>query len=210
MSPRGPSALFVPVVVALACACGASPTKSAGVASGDREAGEASGQAREGALGAEGSGDDDGFFSLLTFPKANVAPPVPEVEDPPVNPVTSGTCVGQTSKATQKPMGEVVCCYTPPSVFIKAVRSKWDAMKACYSDALTRNPRTQGRVVSKFTIEEDGKVIGACDAGSDVGDPKLVECVLRTMTTVTFDSYPVGDPCPAVTIMYPIQFKPKQ
>jgi hypothetical protein len=182
--------------------------KSSGVAGGDPEAGAISAQNDAAEAEAEGGG----FFSLLTFPPAHIAPPapVPEIEGPPVNPVTSGTCVGQTSKAAQKPTSQGVCCYTPPGVFVKAVRSKWDAMKACYSDALARNPKTQGRVVSKFTIEEDGKVIGACDAGSDVADPKLVECVLRTMTTVTFEPYTIGDPCPAMTIMYPIQFKPDE
>lgn len=127
-------------------------------------------------------------------------------------PVTSGTCVGPKAKVLQKMRQKVqpsaMCCYTPPSYFKKHIDTKRADFRACYTEALKRDPSTRGRVTTKFTIEEDGSVAGVCDSGSNVVDPKLVECVLKVFTTVTFDAYSVGDPCPAVTIMYPLRFAP--
>jgi hypothetical protein len=124
-------------------------------------------------------------------------------------PVSSGTCVGRPSKAVQKKVkGPAMCCYIPPAYFQKRIREKNDAFRACYNDALKRRPDLHGRIVTKFNIEEDGSVAGVCDAGSTVGDPPMVACVLRAFTTVTFEAYSVGDPCPAVTVNYPLQFSP--
>lgn len=125
-------------------------------------------------------------------------------------PVTSGKCVGVPSKAAQaKVRSEATCCYIPPSYFIKRIQTKNEAFRACYTEALKRRPDTRGRVTSKFTIEEDGSVSGACDAGSTVADPAMVECVLRVFTTVAFESYTLGGPCPAPTLMYPMRFSPE-
>lgn len=151
--------------------------------------------------------DDDELTRLLSFPPGHYAPmaPVPEVEP------SFGTCVGQPSTAKPRPGPRTIsCCYTNPSVFVEPIRKKLPAAKTCYEEALKRDPSTQGRVVSKFVIEFDGSVTGACDAGSTVGDPELVECVLRVMTTVTFMATPDDDPCGPVTINYPIQFSPKE
>lgn len=153
---------------------------------------------------------EDPWFSLLSVPPAPIAPPEPPSEPPPIeHPPTYGTCVGKPSEAAKDKRGSNMCCYTPPSYFQKHVRMKWPELKACYEKALERNSKTRGRVTSKFTIEQDGTVTQACDSGSTVGDPKLVECVLNVMTTVTFEAYSIGNPCPAVTLMYPIQFSPE-
>src|SRR5262245_51971954 len=100
------------------------------------------------------SPDEPEFLSLLTVPPTHTpatAPvPVPEPEEPTT---TSGTCVGKPSVAAHESEGrrsQAACCYTSPSVFRKAIHARWDAMQACYNDALTRNPSTQGTVVSKF------------------------------------------------------------
>lgn len=186
------------------CACGPA-------AASLPKAGAGAGAPGEAGAGTAASGDEPeegGLYSLFTFPPATTAPaaaaPGSEIE----HPETSGTCVGEPSKAAKKghTLTRAMCCYTSPSVFISRIQTKRDDFAACYRDALLRDPKTQGRVVSKFVIEEDGSVMSACDAGSTVGDPELVECILRTMTTVTFEAYTVGDPCPPFTLVYPLQF----
>lgn len=158
----------------------------------------------------EAEPDEDPWLSLLSVPAAPPQAPEPAEPPPPPEPEpTFGTCVGKPSLADTNKKARYLCCYTPPSYYQQRVRLKWPEFKACYQAALERNPKTQGRVVAKFTIEEDGSVRRACDNGSTVGDSKLVECVLNVMTTVSFDSYTIGDPCPAVTLMYPLQFSPE-
>ncbi|EYF00838.1 Hypothetical protein CAP_8927 [Chondromyces apiculatus DSM 436] len=102
-----------------------------------------------------------------------------------------------------------MCCYTPPSYFITRVRAKHDAFRACYNAALQRRPDLRGRIAARFVLEEDGTVTRACDAGSDLDDPEMLACVLRVFTTLTFDPYVIGDPCPAVTVNYPLAFSPE-
>jgi hypothetical protein len=149
---------------------------------------------------------EDGFFSLLSTPPHHFPPPPAPIPKPER---TFGTCVGQPSKGHRaRPPPRIWCCYTDPSLFRGYINKKSSDMRTCYEEALARDPSVQGRVVSKFTIEEDGSVMRACDAGSTVGDPKLVECVLRVMTTVTFMAFTEADPCPPPTITYPIMFSP--
>jgi hypothetical protein len=184
MASRSFSAFVFAPIVAFAIGCGGGMAPANGAA----------------------EGEEDAFFSLLSVPPGHSSPPalIPEPEP------TFGACVGEPSRAAARRRRTTnhLCCYTTPSVFTRSIQKKSPEARACYEEALARDPNVRGRVVSKFTIEEDGSVLGACDAGSTVGDPKLVECVLRVMTTVTFMAMAEDDPCPPVTLNYPILFQP--
>lgn len=197
---------FIHLIVFSGCGAPSSPQARPQLSGGERRIeGEAAGEW-------ELKPYEDPWLGLLSVPASPLSASLPEEPSPPAvaeHPPTYGTCVGTPSTALKQKRGQYICCYTPPSYFQQRIRKKWSDIKACYSAALARDAKTQGRIVSKFTIEEDGSVKQACDNGSTVGDPVLVECVLKVMTTVEFDAYSIGDPCPAVTLMYPIQFSPE-
>lgn len=204
-------ALFLLLALALS-GCGASPTASARV-SPPSDPSEGTGAAPEAAFEADLEAAPEGALEPASGPVSEAAAdtaPRAAVEAPePERPETSGTCVGKPSRVERKHVkSKALCCYTPPSYFMTRVREKNDALRACYDAALQRHPDARGRVVTKFIIEEDGSVDRACDAGSTVGDPEMVACVLRVFTTLAFDAYTAGNPCPPPTIVYPLQFKP--
>ena len=121
-------------------------------------------------------------------------------------PIPNVGCIGPPSRTALLRPQQAVCCYTPPAVFQRRVMLQREAFRACYDDGLRRRPGLRGRVAARFTIEEDGTVARACDAGSSLPDPETVRCVLRAFTAVTFEAYIVDDPCPPVTLVYPIAF----
>jgi hypothetical protein len=92
----------------------------------------------------------------------------------------------------------------PPQVIQSVVRGSFGPMRVCYEQGLRNNGELTGRVTTKFVIDPDGTVRMVADAGSDLPDPKVVECVVRTFGTLQFPQ-PEGGP---VTVVYPIMFHP--
>ena len=91
-----------------------------------------------------------------------------------------------------------------PSAIAKVVKSRLTAVKECYERELKRNPQLAGKVVIRFTIEEDGRVAAVTVEESTLGDPAVGSCIVSRFERFRFPK-PEGG---AVTVSYPFIFTP--
>jgi hypothetical protein len=92
----------------------------------------------------------------------------------------------------------------PPEVIQRIVRQNYGRFRLCYENGLRNNPNLQGRVSVRFVIGRDGAVSNVGNAGSDMPDGSVVQCVTRAYYGLSFPQ-PEGG---IVTVVYPIMFSP--
>jgi hypothetical protein len=92
----------------------------------------------------------------------------------------------------------------PAEVIQRIVRLNAGRFKLCYENGLRSNPALTGRVTTKFVIGRDGSVAQAADAGSDLPDQAVTQCVVRTFTGLSFPAPDGG----IATVTYPFTFTP--
>jgi hypothetical protein len=93
----------------------------------------------------------------------------------------------------------------PEEVIARIVRQNYGRFNLCYQNGLRNNPHLQGRVSVRFVIGRDGSVSNVGNAGSDLPDESVVNCVTRAYYGLSFPQ-PEGG---IVTVVYPIMFSPK-
>ena len=77
-------------------------------------------------------------------------------------------------------------------------------IRECYEKRLVERPTLQGRLVARFDIGPDGKVIGA---GADgIADRELIVCVVTTVRKFEFEKPVSGG---KIRIAYPFKFEPR-
>jgi hypothetical protein len=79
-------------------------------------------------------------------------------------------------------------------------------LKACFEPGRKRDPRLRGRVIVKFTIGHDGKPSAVQDQGSNLEDPQVIACVVKTVKGLRFPKPEEG----SVTVTYPFIFHPTE
>jgi hypothetical protein len=92
--------------------------------------------------------------------------------------------------------------HLPPEVIQRVVRENFGRFRFCYEAGLRANPSLRGRVVVKFVIDRGGAVGLSMDAGSELPDSHVTQCVVRAFGDLSFPS-PEGG---VVTVVYPILF----
>ncbi|HEX4334813.1 MAG TPA: AgmX/PglI C-terminal domain-containing protein [Polyangiaceae bacterium] len=92
----------------------------------------------------------------------------------------------------------------PADVIQRVVRQNFGRFRGCYEDGLRTNPNLEGRVTARFVISRDGSVGAVQSGGSDLPDARVVSCVLRAYSSITFPSPKDG----IVTVTYPLAFSP--
>jgi hypothetical protein len=92
----------------------------------------------------------------------------------------------------------------PPEAIRRIVRQNFGRFRLCYENALAHNPTLAGRVTVRFVIGRDGSVASVENGGSDISDPAVVRCVVRSFYGLSFPQ-PEGG---IVTVTYPIVFAP--
>lgn len=92
----------------------------------------------------------------------------------------------------------------PPEVIQRIVRQSFGRFRGCYEDGLRTNPTLEGRVTARFVIARDGSVATVQSGGSDLPDSRVVACVLRTYSSLSFPPPKEG----IVTVTYPLSFTP--
>jgi hypothetical protein len=125
-----------------------------------------------------------------------------------------GTCLGRcgngqrghTAKAlSMRPDGQISTNgRLPPEVIQRIVRQNFGRMRLCYENGLRGNPGLQGRVSTRFVIGRDGAVSAANDAGSDLPDQKVVQCIVGSFMNFSFPQ-PEGG---IATVVYPLTLSP--
>jgi hypothetical protein len=78
--------------------------------------------------------------------------------------------------------------------------------RACYEEGLRTNPSLAGRVSIRLEIERDGSVTRAEDAGSNLPDASVVQCVVHRVGSLTFPRHE-GD---RITVVHPVFFGPRE
>lgn len=84
------------------------------------------------------------------------------------------------------------------------VRARMGLIKACYENALKRNPRLKGKVSIRFTILETGGLSDITAAVNTLASPDVASCIVGTMRTWRTQFKPSGP----VTVEYPFVFSP--
>ena len=77
-------------------------------------------------------------------------------------------------------------------------------IRECYEKRLAERPTLQGKLVARFDIGPDGKVIGA---GADgIADRELIVCVVTAVRKFEFDKPQSGG---KLRVAYPFKFEPR-
>ncbi len=84
------------------------------------------------------------------------------------------------------------------------VKARFGLIKACYENALKRNPNLKGKVSIRFTILETGGLSDINAAVNSLGSPEVAACIMNTMRTWRTQFRPSGP----VTVEYPFVFTP--
>jgi outer membrane biosynthesis protein TonB len=84
------------------------------------------------------------------------------------------------------------------------VKARMGLIKACYENALKRNPTLKGRVSVRFTILETGGLADVAAAQNTLGAPEVAACIVNTMRSWRTQFRPSGP----VTVEYPFVFSP--
>lgn len=96
----------------------------------------------------------------------------------------------------------------PPDIIRRIVRSNTTRVKVCYEQGLKKKPGLAGTLNVKFTIDKDGKVVSAADAGnSTLGDADVLSCVVKVFLEMGFPKPEKGG---IVTVTYPFVLSPGQ
>jgi TonB family protein len=86
------------------------------------------------------------------------------------------------------------------------VKGRMGGIKACYENALKRNPSLKGKVIISFTITPAGTVEDAKTAGGSLGSSEVTECILGVVRGWRMPFKPAGP----VTVVYPFVFSAAQ
>jgi len=95
----------------------------------------------------------------------------------------------------------------PPAVIQRTIRNAFAPIRECYQQGLARDRDLRGKVVIRFVIGRDGKVMRAeLTKDSTLPDAKASACVVDAFKTLEFPK-PEGG---VVSVVYPITFEPEQ
>jgi TonB family protein len=84
------------------------------------------------------------------------------------------------------------------------VRARMGLIKACYENALKRNPSLKGKISIRFTILETGALADITTAQNSLGSAEVASCIMNTMRSWRTQFRPSGP----VTVEYPFVFQP--
>jgi outer membrane biosynthesis protein TonB len=84
------------------------------------------------------------------------------------------------------------------------VRARMGLIKACYENALKRNPQLKGKISIRFTILETGGLSDVSTAQNSLGSAEVAACIMNTMRSWRTQFRPSGP----VTVEYPFVFQP--
>jgi outer membrane biosynthesis protein TonB len=84
------------------------------------------------------------------------------------------------------------------------IRDNSAEIRDCYARRLTDKPTLQGKLVTRFDIGPNGKVIGATADG--INDKELILCVVTAVRKWEFDKPQSGG---KLRVAYPFKFEPQ-
>ncbi|WP_394845765.1 AgmX/PglI C-terminal domain-containing protein [Pendulispora brunnea] len=85
----------------------------------------------------------------------------------------------------------------------RVTRQSYGRFRLCYDKGIADTPNLTGKVAVKFTISADGAVSNASDAGSDLRNDAVVQCIVRSFGNLSFPQPEGGG---TVSVTYPVIF----
>jgi outer membrane biosynthesis protein TonB len=134
-------------------------------------------------------------------------------ETPPPPPPGGGGDAGTKPKAASMVIEEEQAADEPPPpaptgdekrAIGDYVRDNSGAITDCYARRLQERPTLQGKLVARFDIGANGRVIGAMADG--IADKELIACVVQIVRKWEFEKPASGG---KLRIAYPFRFEPK-
>lgn len=95
-----------------------------------------------------------------------------------------------------------------PRTIYNITSAEYPQFRKCYEEGLARNSELRGRVVIRFIIDLDGKVIEArSKEGTEdpLRDEKTEQCILQRFSALAF---PPRQLDPIMTVEFPLRFEP--
>ncbi|TVQ87381.1 MAG: biopolymer transporter ExbD [Deltaproteobacteria bacterium] len=85
-------------------------------------------------------------------------------------------------------------------------------VRACYEEALTRNPRLTGRILARVDVQYEGQLMDSKIESSSLKDEEIDECVSEALQEVRFPPLRASDDKPeherTARVLYPLLFSP--
>jgi outer membrane biosynthesis protein TonB len=126
---------------------------------------------------------------------------------------SGGGTVGYGAKSEVKVTGsvaaeeaEVDSAEIDQSKLASFIKARMGLIKACYENALKRNPNLKGKISIRFTILETGGLADLETVANTMGSPDVAACITATMRSWRTQFKPSGP----VTVEYPFVFSPVQ
>jgi hypothetical protein len=120
-----------------------------------------------------------------TQPSAQPGPRPPVQPTLPVRP-TTGTKPPVAAAVAAEGSGRRVAVERDRTNISSVVRGSAPRTRACFEQALARDPTTSGRLIVAWTITQLGTVSDARVEVNEPNDAELTNCVLRTVSSMQF------------------------
>ncbi len=91
----------------------------------------------------------------------------------------------------------------PPEVIRRLILSRMGGIRACYDNAILKDPNIAGKLAVKFTINAQGAVSSAQAVDTTIANAEMVSCVVGVVRRISF---PQPDGGETVVVTYPLQF----
>jgi outer membrane biosynthesis protein TonB len=124
--------------------------------------------------------------------------------DASLTPVEAAAPSVEASIPTPSPPDMTSAPAYPPSALLETFSNAKAKLIACYEPGRKRNPKLRGKVIVKLTINTDGSAKPVVNQNSNLEDPEVIACVIRTVKSLRFPKPVEG----SVTVTYPFIFRP--
>lgn len=91
-----------------------------------------------------------------------------------------------------------------PQAIARVVKGRLSAVKECYERELKRHPKLSGKVIVRFSVDEEGRVTNAAVEEDTLGESSVGRCIVERFERFRFPKPDGG----VVTVSYPFIFTP--
>ncbi|MDC3980624.1 AgmX/PglI C-terminal domain-containing protein [Polyangium jinanense] len=91
-----------------------------------------------------------------------------------------------------------------PEEVMRQANAKIPALRACYAEALKKDPGLGGKVIVRMHVEKDGSVSSSRVSGGSIGDAALGSCLAKELGSMTLPAATKG----SLEVFYPIELNP--
>ncbi|MDI1428338.1 AgmX/PglI C-terminal domain-containing protein [Polyangium sorediatum] len=91
-----------------------------------------------------------------------------------------------------------------PEEVLRQANTKIPALRACYAEALKKEPGLSGKVIVRMHVEASGAVSSSRVSGGSIGDAALGTCLAKELGSMTLPAATKG----VLEVIFPIELDP--